>query len=87
VTPGAASPGIVGRHGNAWKVRVSAAPERGAANRALVSLLARELGLARSDVRLVSGHGAREKIVELTGLSAHDLDVRLSSAAGRIDQR
>ena len=75
----------MGRHGDAWKVRVSAAPERGAANKALISLLASELDVARSDIRLVSGHGAREKIVELTGLSAHDLDLRLTSAAGRME--
>jgi uncharacterized protein (TIGR00251 family) len=80
VVPGAARDEVVGRHGEAWKVRVAAAPERGAANDALVRLLA----VDRRDVALVSGHGARDKMVELTGLTAAEVESRLASA-GRKD--
>ncbi len=55
VGPGASRPGVVGRHGDGWKVRVAAAPENGKANAALVSLLARELDVAESDVEIVAG--------------------------------
>jgi len=80
VAPGAARPGVVGRYGDAWKVRVGAAPERGRANDAVIRLLAATAGLSERDVRIVSGHGARDKILELTGVSAEELERRLAAA-------
>jgi uncharacterized protein (TIGR00251 family) len=83
VSPGAVRAGVVGRHGDAWKIRVAAAPEAGRANDALVRLLADTLSLPRDAVRLVSGHGGRDKIVELAGLGRSQIERRLTSAAGR----
>ena len=80
VAPGAASTAIVGRHGDAWKVRVATAPERGKANAAVLSLLAETLAVPRSSVILVSGAASRDKLVELTGLDAEEIDRRLASA-------
>ena len=83
VSPGAVRAGVVGRHGDAWKIRVAAAPEAGRANDAVVRLLADTLSLPRDAVRLVSGHGGRDKIVELAGLGRSQTERRLTSAAGR----
>lgn len=80
VLPGAAVPAVVGRHGEAWKIRVREAAERGRANAAALDLLAGTLSLKRRDVRLVAGHAAREKVVELTGISAAETERRLSAA-------
>jgi uncharacterized protein YggU (UPF0235/DUF167 family) len=80
VIPGSNTPGVVGRYGDAWKIRVREAPERGRANDAVVELLAGTLSLPKSDVRLVGGHGTRDKLVELTGLSADETDRRLAAA-------
>ena len=85
VAPGSARDQIVGRHGDAWKVRVAAAPERGAANEAVIRLLATVLSLDRGAVTLVSGHGARDKMVEVAGLTAAEVERRLGSA-GRKDE-
>jgi uncharacterized protein len=52
------------------KVRVSAAPSDGAANAAVIALLAKHLGRPRSSVRIVAGETARLKMVEVTGLDA-----------------
>jgi uncharacterized protein (TIGR00251 family) len=82
VSPGAASAGIVGRHGEAWKLRVAAPPERGKANAAVVRLVAGVAGVSDRDVRVVSGHGTRDKILELTGIDPSELEERLD-AAGR----
>jgi uncharacterized protein (TIGR00251 family) len=83
VSPGANSARVVGRHGEAWKVRVAAPPEGGRANEAVVRLLAETLSLPRDAVTLVSGHGARDKIVQLAGLDPTQIERRLSSAAGK----
>jgi uncharacterized protein len=81
VVPGAVRAGVVGPHGDAWKVRVTAPPEDGRANDAVVRLLAEALDVPRDAVRLVSGHGGRDKLVELTGLDPHQIERRLTSAA------
>jgi uncharacterized protein len=80
VAPGAARTGVVGRHGDAWKVRVTAPPERGAANEAVVELVARTLGVPPRTVRVVSGFASRDKIVEVDGLGADETEARLASA-------
>jgi uncharacterized protein (TIGR00251 family) len=80
VSPGAARAAVVGRHGAAWKVRVAAAPEAGKANEAVVRLLAETLGVPPRDVEIVSGHGARDKIVALAGIGPDEIERRLASA-------
>jgi len=67
VSPGARRPGIAGRHGDAWKLRVSEPPEDGRANEAVLRLLAETLDVPRASVVLVSGHASRDKIVTLDG--------------------
>jgi uncharacterized protein len=83
VAPGATRAGVVGRHGEAWKVRVTAPAEGGRANDAVVRLVADTLTLPRRSVTLVSGHSARDKIVELAGVEPEEIERRFASAAGR----
>jgi hypothetical protein len=83
VAPGSARTSIVGRYGEAWKVRVAAQPEDGRANDAVLRLLADTLRVPRASVTLVSGHGARDKIVELTGIGPVEVEQRLSSVGGK----
>jgi hypothetical protein len=78
VVPGSAKPGMVGRYGDAWKLRVSAPPERGQANEATLDLLADTLGLPAANVRLVSGHGSRDKTVEVAGITTAEAERRLA---------
>ena len=77
VVPGSKEPGVVGRQGEAWKLRVTAAPERGRANAATLRLLAKTLGVGPADVRLVAGHGSRDKIVVVSGLGQAEAERRL----------
>jgi uncharacterized protein (TIGR00251 family) len=80
VSPGANRAGVVGRYGQGWKVRVTAPPEGGRANEAIVRLFAETLSVPRAAVKLVSGKGARDKIVELTGIDGDLVERRLASA-------
>ena len=50
-------------HGGVVKIRVTAPPDRGKANRAVEKLLSRELGMA---ARVTTGHSSRSKEVEFT---------------------
>lgn len=77
VSPGARKTELVGRQGEAWKVRVAAAPERGRANDAVLKLLAERLRLAPAALTLVAGRTGREKIVELRGLGPEETERRL----------
>jgi uncharacterized protein (TIGR00251 family) len=83
VSPGARRSEVVGRLGDAWKLRVRSTPERGRANDEVADLLARTLHLTPRDVRIVSGHTSREKVVELDGLTIEEAEHRLSSGKDR----
>ena len=53
---------------SALKVRLTAPPVEGAANQALVKLLAKTLGLAKGKVRVIKGHKTRDKRILVEGL-------------------
>ena len=78
VIPRAARSAIAGRRGDAVLVRLSAAPVDGAANDALVELLARAFDRPRRDVSIVSGRRSRDKQVAIGGLSDDEVAARLS---------
>jgi uncharacterized protein len=79
VAPGAGRTGIVGRHGDAWKLRVASPPERGRANAAVLRLLAEALDVPERSLVLVSGHASRDKVVELRGLAQDEAERRLDA--------
>jgi hypothetical protein len=78
VAPGARRNGIVGVRNGALRVAVAAAAEKGKANRALLDVLARQLGCPKSSIRLVSGETARDKRLSIDGLDAAALRERLA---------
>lgn len=67
VQPRASRSEIIGQHGAALKVRLQAPPVDGAANAALVRLLAEALGVTQGSVRVVGGATSRAKTVEIDG--------------------
>jgi uncharacterized protein len=81
VSPGARRGGVAGRVGEVWKLRVTAPAESGRANEAVVKLLAETVDVPRRQVALVSGHTAREKVVELEGVEAAEVERRLAGAS------
>jgi uncharacterized protein len=55
------------------KVRVSAAPADGAANAAVIALVAKALKRPKSDIRIAAGEAARIKRLEIAGANEADL--------------
>lgn len=87
VAPGAARSDVVCRHGDGWKVRIAAPPERGKANEALIGLLAKTLLVPQSDVAVVSGFASRDKIVAVNGIDRTRADEALARAASETETR
>lgn len=81
VHPGARKDALVGRLANGeWKLAVSAPPEGGRANGAVVELLAELLGVKSRQVTVARGGSARSKTIEVAGLEAGEAERRLASA-------
>lgn len=66
-------------------VRVSAPPAEGAANKAVIELVASALGAPKSHIKLKSGAASREKTLEVTGISREELEQRAARAVGPAD--
>jgi len=79
VSPGARTGAVVGAYAGALKVSVTAPPERGKANHAVVNLLSEALEIPPSRIEITSGHGSRDKTVAIAGMSARDLLARLGA--------
>ena len=75
--PGASRTEIVGRLGEALKIRVAAPPEGGKANREILDLLAERLGMPAASVTLVSGAASPAKVVALRGITVEQAWARL----------
>jgi uncharacterized protein (TIGR00251 family) len=80
VVPRAGRTSIAGERGGALLVRVAAPPVEGAANEALVSLLAEVLGVPRRFVSIEAGERSREKRLFVAGVSAAEAAARLRRA-------
>jgi uncharacterized protein (TIGR00251 family) len=68
VQPGAGRTSVVGRHGDALKLKVGAPPVGGRANEATLAFLAEQFDIPVSRVSLVSGPKDRSKRVRLDGI-------------------
>jgi uncharacterized protein len=77
VQPGAKRNAVVGLHGDAVKIALSAPPVDGKANEALIAFVAESVGLPRARVSLVAGTASRSKVLRITGKSAAEVRAAL----------
>ncbi len=75
--PGASRDQISGALGDRLKVRVTAPPEGGKANKAICALIAGALGVGKGQVSVISGMTSAEKMVRIEGMSAASVRERL----------
>lgn len=78
VSAGASRSRVMGEHGGKLKVSVSAPPERGKANEAVVELVAEALGVKRGEVSIAGGETSRQKTVEVRGLGLEEVAERVA---------
>lgn len=74
--PNAKRDEVAGWLGDRLKVRVSAPPEDGRANKAICELLARELGVKPSAITIIRGHTSPEKTAQIEGLPQSAIEAR-----------
>lgn len=77
IQPKATRNQVVGLHGQELKVAITAPPVDGQANKALITFLAKALGIAKSKISLARGQQSRHKLLFLTGISAAEARQRL----------
>ena len=70
---------IIGREGNLFKVKLTSAPVEGKANKSLIELLAKRLGIAKKRIEIISGKSSRLKTVRIYGLSLEDVSSLLQA--------
>jgi uncharacterized protein (TIGR00251 family) len=79
VIPRAGKSALAGERDGRLLVRLSAPPVEGAANQALIELLAQLLHRPRRDVRIVSGEKSRSKRVAVDGITTAEARQRLTA--------
>jgi uncharacterized protein (TIGR00251 family) len=77
VQPRASRPRVGPVHGDRLKLAVTAPPVDGEANAAVIELLARTLGVARSAVEVIAGASSRRKTIRVTGATRAQLEATL----------
>jgi uncharacterized protein (TIGR00251 family) len=82
IQPKAARTELVGLHGDAIRIRLSAPPVDGAANEALLKFLADKLSVPLRAVRLTAGEASRSKVVTVTGIDLQHVAERLDLQRG-----
>ncbi len=78
VIPRAGRTAVAGMRGDALLVRLAAAPVDGAANDALIAFLSELFERPKRDITILSGQKSRDKRVRVAGLTARDLESKLS---------
>ena len=73
LTPRSARNQVLGREREHYRLKVTAPPAEGRANRALILVLSEKLGIAKSAIEIISGKSARFKTVRIYGLTAEDV--------------
>jgi len=78
VYPNASRNEVVGFANGILRVKVSAPPSKGKANRELITFLSRLLGVGKGSVNIIKGHTTRNKVVAVDGLSQEEVMKQLS---------
>ena len=73
VQPNFSKDRVVGKYIDQIKVAVTVAPEKGKANKAVIRLFAKWLGIKSSDIQIISGETSRDKELFVRNITEEDL--------------
>lgn len=73
VVPRSSMNRIIGKEGDVYKVKITSPPVDGLANKALIELFAKELGVSKRSIEIVSGHRSKLKMICIYGVSEEDI--------------
>jgi len=73
IVPGSSRTVVSGIHDGMLKVRVSAAAEKGAANKCLIEFLAKQIGIRKNAIGIIAGKSNPIKRIQVLGVSAETL--------------
>lgn len=68
VQPNAKKNEIIKQQNGSLKIKITAPPQEGKANRELIALLAQKLKIKKSDIKLVRGETSKTKLIEISGM-------------------
>ena len=79
VVPGSSKTAWAGVLGDLLKVKVAAPPEKGKANKCLVEFLAKQLGVKKNQISILSGQTNPVKTIQITNISVESLFKKLKA--------
>ena len=86
IVPASSKTGISGFIDGLVKIKISAAPEKGKANKCLLEFLAKQLGVKKNAVSIISGKTSAVKSVRVVGISAEQLSNKLDLSKQSVGQ-
>ena len=78
VIPNASKNQVVSFENGVLRVRIKGVPEKGKVNEELIAFLAKELGIAKSNIELISGQTSRLKRLKIEGLTQEQFNAKFS---------
>ena len=79
VQPKASRNQVNGFEDGTLRLRVTAPPTEGKANAGVIALMAKTLGVSKSRLEIVRGHGSRDKVVAIDTLSEQEVHRRIAA--------
>ncbi len=73
VQPNSSKDRVVGEYADQIKIAVTVAPEKGKANKAVIKLFAKWLGIKSSDIQIISGETSRDKVLFIRNITEEDV--------------
>ena len=84
IAPNARTNQVVGKHGDAIKIKLRAPAVEGKANAALLRFLSEQLEIPKSAIVLERGQKSREKLARIAGLGEEEIRRRLMQTIGEV---